>query len=141
MKHILAGLAVMGLAVVVGCNTSPTGGGGDAGGTFKLSGPTTATTVKHSTSETVKVSISKGKDFKEDVALTAQVLNPVDKEHNLKIDVEPKHWKPSDPAEVKVTATADDKTAAGDYTVQLTAKPAKGDATTVNIKFKVPEKK
>jgi uncharacterized membrane protein len=139
MKRIIAGFALVGLVVVVGCNTSPTGGGTDRAATFSLSAPPTSTTVKHGTSETVKVSISKGRDFKEDVDFTAEVINPADK--GLKVSVEPKHWKASDPTEVKVMATADDKTAAGDYTVRLTAKPAKGDATSVDIKFKVTEKK
>jgi uncharacterized membrane protein len=141
MKKIIAGFALAGLAVVVGCNTSPTGGGTDSGTSFKLSGPVTATTVKHGTSETVKVSITRGKEFKEDVNFTADVIDPASKDKSLKVRVEPSHWKASDPTEVKITATAEDKTAAGDYVVRLNAKPAKGEPTSVDIKFKVTEKK
>lgn len=139
MRKILASVAIVGLVVLAGCNTSQTGGGTPAEGTFKLKGPETSTTVKHGSTEKVKVNISKEKGFKEDITFTATVDKGADK--GLKVDVEPKHWKASDPTEVTVSVSADDKTAAGDYKVHLIGKPAKGTQTDVFLDVKVPEKK
>jgi hypothetical protein len=154
MKKICAGLAIAGLLALAGCNTSPTGGGGGVrttgphatsssgkpgtgGATFTLHGPALATTVKHGQTENIKVTIKKDRDFKEGITFS---VDPADAK-GLKIDVEPKMWKASDPAEVTVKVSADDKTPAGTHTFRLMATPERGDATSLPIEVKVPEKK
>jgi hypothetical protein len=142
MKAFWSSLAVVGLLVATGCNTSTTGGGtgpkGENVGTFKLKGPVTSTTVKHNSDETVKVTVDRSKDFKEDVAFSAAV-DPADK--GVTATVTPKDVKSGDPGEVSVKVHADEKAAKGDYTVKLTAKPAKGSSTELDFKVSVPEKK
>jgi hypothetical protein len=153
MKKLWTSLVVAGLLVFTGCNTSPTGGGnpnkntsnntkGETGhdATFKIKGPEnlTAHTVKHGATEKYKVTVSKGKDFKEDLAFTAKV-KPADK--GVTATVEPKSLKASDPAEVEVKVTATDKAAAGSYTIEVAATPANAsDHTGISFEVKVPEK-
>jgi len=146
MKPLLCALAVGSLVALVGCNASPTGGGttpgttqAGTGGTFKLVGPTGvgATEVKHGGDATIKVTVDRSSDFKEDVTLTATV-EPSDKGVKATAPATIKKGDPKE-AEIKVTAAAD--AAPGDYTVHVTGKPAKGEATTLNIKVKVPDKK
>jgi uncharacterized membrane protein len=138
MKTLCAGLMVVGLMALTGCNQSTTGGGGQAGGTFKLKGPVTSTTIKHGGQEVVDITVDNDKNFKEDVALTADV-NPADK--GVTAELDPKTVKAGDPKTAKLTIKASDKAAAGDYQVVVTGKPAKGDSTNVAVKVKVPEKK
>jgi uncharacterized membrane protein len=139
MKTFFASLAVAGLLVFTGCNSSPTGGQ-PAGGTFKLKGPSnvTDTEVKHGSEKTVEITIDAKTDFKEDISFTAQV-DPADK--GVTATVEPATVKASDPKKTEAKIKASDKAAAGEYRINVTGKPAKGEATTVTIKVKVPEKK
>jgi hypothetical protein len=141
MKKLCVGLVAASLIALVGCNTSPSAGGGkDAVGTFKLKGPsnTPATEVKHDSEKTVLVEVDASKEFKEDIHFTAAV-EPADK--GVTATVTPEKLKAADPKKVEVKIKATDKAAPGDYTVTVTGKPTKGDSTTVGIKVKVPEKK
>jgi uncharacterized membrane protein len=137
MKTLYASLMVASLAVITGCNMSTTGGTPGAGG-FRLKAPATSTTVKHSSQETVEITVSEDKIFKEDVALSA-VVEPDDK--GVTATLSPTTLKASDPKKADLTIKATDKAAPGDYNVIVTGKPTKGDSTTVTVKVKVPEKK
>lgn len=140
MKKILASVLVMGLVAFVGCNTSNTGGGPKAGGgTFTLKAPPGITTkdIKHGSDETFKVTLDKGKDFKEDVTLTAEV-KPGDK--GVSATVDPSTIKGGDATEANVKVSAKETAQDGDYTVTVTGKPAKGESTNVDIKVRVPKK-
>jgi hypothetical protein len=68
---------------------------------FKLKGPekVTAHTVKHKSSEDFKVTVDRGKDFKEDVAIKVAV-DPAGK--GVTATVEPADVKASAPGEVHV---------------------------------------
>lgn len=146
MKTLYSALVVVGLVALVGCNTSPPGGNTNPtdkaakADTFKLKGPEkmTAHTVKHNSTETYKVTVDKGKEFKEDIALSAMV-NPPDK--GVKAEVDPATWKASGPSDVSVKVIADDKAPAGNYKVTVTGKPTTGAPTSVDFDVKVPEKK
>jgi hypothetical protein len=147
MKTLVSSLVVAGLLVFTGCNTSPTGGGNPSSTgpqgkstTFTLHGPEklTAHTVKHKESHEFKVTVDKGKDFKETLSFSATV-EPADK--GVTATPEPKELKASDPAEVKVKVEVGDKAGAGEYKVTLTARPAVGQPTAVDWKVKVPEPK
>jgi uncharacterized membrane protein len=136
MKQFLSAAVVLGLLVFTGCNTSPTGGGGAAGGTFKLNGPETSTEVKQDSEKSVKITLDRKGDFKEDVKLSAAV-SPSDK--GVTASVKPGTIKTGDASDVEVAVKAS-KEARGDYTVTVTGTPAKGDKTSVDFKVKVPEK-
>jgi len=140
MRKLYAGVVVLGLLALVGCSSSPTGGGSEAGGTFKIKGaPATTTEIKHGDSKTFDLTVDKDKGFKEDITFSAKV-EPEDKK-GVKAEVDPKTWKASDPPDVHVKVTVSDDAPAGDYTVNVTATPSKGNPTPVSIKIKVPEKK
>lgn len=141
MKVVYTGLMVAGLLLATGCNQSPTGGKpGEPHGSFKLKGPanTPETTVKHGESVTKEITIDADKNFKEDLTFDAR-LDP--EEPGVTASVDPKVWKASEPKKIELHIKATDKAKTGEYTVHVTGKPAKGDATTVDVKFKVPEKK
>jgi hypothetical protein len=153
MKTWSCALLIAGLVAVVGCNTSPTGGGNPTSpaqpsknplsskpDTFTLKGPETLTahTVKHGSNQTFDITVDKGRDFKEDIHFTAHV-DPADK--GVKADVEPKAWTAAGPNTVKVSVSVDDKAPAGNYKVYVTGKPAVGTETAVHFDVKVPEKK
>jgi uncharacterized membrane protein len=138
MRKLFAGLALVGLTALAGChNTSATGGGTQTGGTFKFEAPMTATTVKHGATETIKVTVNK-KDFKDDIHLS---VVPDDTAKDMKVEVEPKTLKASDPGEVNLKVTTGDKTPPGEYKIKIIGKPSKGEATDSIVKIKVPEKK
>jgi uncharacterized membrane protein len=139
MKKLLTSAVVLSVLALTGCHASNTGGGGPAGGTFKLKGPTgvTATTVKHGGTKDVEITLDKGKDFKEAVTLTAEV-EPKDK--GVTAEVAPKTVKAGDPNKATVKVTAKETAADGDYTVTVTGKPDKGESSTLALKFKVPKK-
>jgi uncharacterized membrane protein len=138
MKTLCAGLMMAGALLVTGCTQSTTGGGAPGSGTFKLRGPATATDVKHGETKTVEITASEDKNFKEDVALSASV-EPADK--GVTAELDPKTIKASDPKKANLLIKATDKAVAGEYSVTVTGKPTKGDATTLVVKVKVPEKK
>ncbi len=147
MKTLLSGLAVAGLVVLSGCNTSPTGGGNPStvgpqgkSTTFTLKAPQNVTghTIKHKESEDFTVNVDKGKDFKEDVTFTAMV-DPADK--GVTATVEPKDLKASDPAQVKVKVSVGEKAPAGAYRINVKGQPKVGEPTTVGWEVKVPEPK
>jgi uncharacterized membrane protein len=128
----------VGLVALAGChNTSATGGGTQTGGTFKFEAPKMATTVKHGASETIKVKVDK-KDFKDDVHLS---VVPPEEAKDMKVEVDPKTLKASDPAEVNVKVTVGDKTPPGEYKIRIIGKPSKGAETDSIVIVKVPEKK
>lgn len=139
-KALYASLVTAGLLVVVGCNTSSTGGNpGQAGGTFKLEGPgnTPETSVKQGETVVKDINVKPEKNFKEDVALAATV-EPADKGVTAKL--EPMAWKAGEPKPVKLHITASDKADAGEYTIRVKGTPAKGSPTEVDVKIKVKAK-
>ncbi len=137
MKALCTSLMVASLAVLLGCNPSTTGGT-PGGGTFKLKGPATSTTVKHGETKTVEIDVSADKNFKEDVALTATVDKP---DAGIKTELKPTTVKGSDPKKAELAITVGDETPAGEYVITVTGKPTKGAPTNVDVKVKVPEKK
>jgi uncharacterized membrane protein len=138
MRKLFAGLAIVGLVALAGCHTtSATGGGTQTGGTFKFEAPMTATTVKHGATEAIKVKVDK-KDFKDDIHLS---VVPDETAKDMKVELEPKTLKASDPGEVNLKVTAGDKTPPGEYKIKVIGKPTKGAETDSIVKVKVPEKK
>lgn len=138
MRTLFAGLLMTGLVALTGCTQSTTGGGGSAGGTFKLRGPATSTDVKHGEKKNIEITVSEDKNFKEDITLTASI-SPADK--GVTAELDPQTIKASDQKKTNLIVHATDKAAQGKYTVTVTGKPAKGNPTSVNVEIKVPEKK
>ncbi|MFO0842667.1 MAG: NEW3 domain-containing protein [Gemmataceae bacterium] len=141
MLRTLTAAALVAVAGLVGCNTSEPGGKTSdktpSKATFNISGPSAATapTIKQGDRQTVKLTLNRGNDFKEDVSLS------VDAPTGLSVDLDPKKVKASDAKEVTATITAAKDAAVGDHTVKVTAKPETGNSTSVDFKVKVEGKK
>jgi len=141
----------VGLFAAIGCDTHSTPGGpgattgpntgsahkplvGQADDTFTLSTPTLSTSIKQGEAKTVKISIKRGKNFSEDVALkldgmpkgvTAEPANP-----------QIKHGED----ETAVAFKAADDAALGDFTIKVTGHPSKGGDATSEFKITVTKK-
>jgi hypothetical protein len=152
MKSLFSLFIVAPLVCALGCNSSPPGGPnaskpdankslsekahdagiGTAENTFRISLPTLETGLKQGETKAVKISISRGKNFDQDVNLalsglpkgvTATPASPVIKASDKEIDV---------------SFVADKDAAVGNHTVHVTATPAKdGAATSADLKIEV----
>src|SRR5207253_4762472 len=124
MKHVLCWLC--GLLLLsggtLGCNRSPKGGEGKE--TFRLSGPTTSTTIVQGQSAPVTITIRPSKSFKEHVKLEARPL-----EDGLQVTLDQNDVKANgENQDVKLTVTAASDATEGKHTVKITARPEKGEA-------------
>ena len=122
----------------IGCNKSPEGGTAGTNSSFTITAPTVPTTIKQDNKETVKLSLSRGSEFKKDVKLS---VAPVDK---LKLDLNKTEIKASDatPAEFTITISPAKDAPVADYKVKVTGTPeGGGTATSVEFTVKVAENK
>jgi uncharacterized membrane protein len=134
------GLTLSALAAVlfVGCNQSPEGGapGNNNRGGFTISAPTLATTIKQDNSETVKISLSRDKDFKQNVKLSATAPDKIKAEFVDKATV-----TPADPNDVAMKITVAGDAPLGDHVIKVTGTPDTGAPTSVDVKVTVDSKK
>jgi len=115
---------------LIGCNKSPEGAAPGTSGSFTISGPT-PTTIKQDNKETLKLSLDRKSDFKQDVKLS--VTPP---EH-LKAELNKDTIKASEPADFTLTVTVAKDAALGDHVIKVTATPTSGTATSLDVKVKV----
>jgi uncharacterized membrane protein len=127
-------LACSVLLSVVGCNESKPGGPGAShssdklvgkpADSFTVSAPATATNVKQGEKNTLKFSIHRGKDFKQDVRLSF--------EGGKKLTFDPRsaESKASDSGDVSVSVMSDDDAPLGKQTITVKAKPEEGGSET-----------
>ena len=132
------------LLVICGCNEGTPGGSGvrtdtrtqgqvankpvigEARETFSLKPPMTSTSLKQGETKTASVAIQRGTDFDEDVKVTfSNVPNGV--------VVEPANsiLRHGD-KEMKISISAADDAALGNFTVKVTGQPSKGGPDAVN---------
>lgn len=131
MRRVLS-LAALAAVLTVGCNKSPEGGTPGTSSSFKISGPATATTIKQDNAESVKVSLDRGKDFKQAVKLAA--TSPSDK---VKAELNKTEFKPGDPADAVLKVTVAKDAPLGEHVLKVTGTPEGGTATSVDVKVKV----
>ena len=143
MKTALAAVLIVMLATVVGCNQGTTGGPGasdpNAGkpgygqveDSFNLSVPLLPVAMKQGEKKTAAISINRGKNFDEEVALRFSDL--------------PKgvSMEPSSPlirhgdTEAKLTFSSSKAAALGSFTILVTGHPTKGQDATTELKMSV----
>jgi len=144
-------LAACSLAALVGCNKSEPGGVTKPSGTttthggtttsgkastsqsFKISAPTGASNIKQGATETYKVTLDRGSDFKDDVTLTFTAPEGA----KLKVEPMTKTVKASEDKTVSVTVTADKDSPLGKHSIKVDGKPATGESTSVNFDVEV----
>lgn len=152
MKVLYAVLFVTPVLCLLGCNESPPGGPnaakpnanktvaektrdatgvGTAEDTFKISVPTLETGIKQGERKTVKIGISRGKNFEQDVKLDFGKL-PAGVSATPATPMLTTNTK-----EVEVTLEASKDAAIGEYTIPVTATPAQGAPTSAEMKIEV----
>ena len=138
MKRILMSAVVLAAAGLLGCNQSERGGkiSDKTPGkqTFTISAPNTSTTIKQGEKHAVKLTLDRGKEFKETVTLNA------DPSTGLSVDLDPKKVKPGDPEAVTAMVSVGKDAKEGDHMVKVTAKPETGNAVDVEFKVTVAKK-
>jgi len=143
MNRIACVVTALALGALVGCNTSPPGGsppaaGGQRSTSFKLKAPLTSTSIKQGETQTVKLSVDRGKDFKEDVHLKVELM---DNPKGIKVEPADPVVKASDKEDLALKVTADKDAAIGEHTIRITGVPETGVAAPVEFKVTVKENK
>jgi uncharacterized membrane protein len=135
MKKLIAGVAVVALLVVVGCDTKgkiDTNGGPTAAAAFSIKAPATMPEVKPGEKQDVKLAIERGKDFKDEMTLKFEAPKGVSVEPETKA-------VPATEKEIAVKVAAAADAPEGKQTVTITATPKTGKVVTA--KFDVNVKK
>ena len=122
----------------LGCNKSPEGGSAGTHNSFTITAPTMSTTIKQDNKESVKLSLSRGSEFKRDVKLSVAAIDKM----KLELNKDTVKASEASPAEFTVTITPDKDAPASDYKVKVTGTPdGSGSPTTVEFTVKVAENK
>jgi uncharacterized membrane protein len=147
MKRLLAGLLATGLLALTGCGSPGTPGGpgatnpsvkkpmvGQAEEAFSLSVPALSTGIKQGEMKALSISIKRGKNFDEDVALAFGEMPK-----GLTIEPAKPVIKHGD-SEVNLSLKAADDAALGDFTIKVTGSPKKGAEASNDFKVTVHKK-
>lgn len=155
VRDLFLAAALPAALVLIGCGpTSNTGGGGthkdtahdsshdsgkgdDKADKFTLEGPAGIQPygLKQGESKTYDIKVNKGKEFKEDVTLSFE--GPKE----LEVTMTDKKVAKSTDGKAQFTVKAADKAPVGEHTIKVTGKPESGPSTSLELKFKVEEKK
>jgi len=127
-------LAALVAVLIVGCNKSPEGGVPGTGNAFTITGPsaTMSTTIKQDNTESVKLTLNRGKDFKQNVKLA--VASPSDK---VKTELNKTTVTPADPGDVILKIIVAKDAPLGDHILKVTGTPEGGTPTSVDVKINV----
>ena len=147
MRMLLVGLVGISLAVAIGCSGQGTSGGpgktnttqkepiiGQGEETFSLHTPMLSTHLKQGEQKQIDISIKRGKNFQEDVALKFEGLPK-----GVTADPAAPAIKHSD-GEAKVTLKAADDAATGDFEVKVIGHPTKGTEAGNTFKLTIDKK-
>ncbi len=136
MKSFIATAAALALAISpVACNKSPEGGNPGTKDSFKLSGPTLATSLKQGETKKVDIKLARGSDFKKSVKL--ETTAPKGIKATITDTV-----KSSDPEDAVLTIEADKDAPVGDaMPIIVTATPEGGVVTKLEVKVTVTASK
>lgn len=135
MRTLIVGLLAGTLAILTGCTKDPNAGNAKAD-SFEVKAPAATTALKQGESKTVKLTVERGKDFKQTVKLTADGLAK-----GIKIELARAELKAGDPNEIEMKLTAEEQAAPGEAKITVKATPEKGDAKSIEVKVSVEEVK
>jgi hypothetical protein len=135
MKNAIAIVMALVLATVSGCqSSSPRGGSAFTDEGFKVAVPTLTTEIKQGETQSVTISLERGKYFKQDVKLQIEASKG--------ISIEPTSLviKASDKPEVQIRIAAAQDAAIGEYSVSVKGTPKTGEpaSTAFNVKVVSP---
>jgi uncharacterized membrane protein len=132
MRTLIVGLLAGAVAVLTGCTKEPNG----KADSFEVKAPALTTALKPGESKIVKLTLERGKEFKQTVKLTADGAGK-----GIKVELPRSEVKAGDPGEIEMKLTAEEQAAPGDAKVTLKATPEKGEAKSVEVKVSVEESK
>ena len=118
----------------IACNKSPEGGSPGTDDSFKLAGGTIPSAIKQGDTESVKVSVERGKNFHKSVRLEAKAP---DKIH---VSLDRNLVKDGESPDVNLKVHPADEAAAGDYKVTVTGTTDNGSPTNLELTVKVIKK-
>jgi len=132
MKIVSCCIGALLFVTAFGCTKrSEPGGGSDRASSFKLSGPSSTTSIKQGETQTETIKIERGKDFKQAIVLNAEPP------FGVHAELSSTNNKASEKGEVNLKLTASDKAEVGEHTVYVTGTPDNGIATKLELKIKV----
>lgn len=119
----------------IACNKSPEGGTPGTDDSFKLAGGTPIpNAIKQGDTESVKVSVERGKNFHKSVRLEAK--GP----EKIHVSLDRNLVKDGESPDVNVKVHPADDAAAGDYKVTVTGTTDNGSPTNLELTVKVTKK-
>lgn len=123
---------MLSLVFFVGCQSSSSRGGSVLTGQgFKVAAPTFATQIKQGETQSVPISLIRGKYFKQDVKLQ------IDTSAGLSVDPTGVTVKASDSPDLQLRIAAAQNAALGEYRVSVRAVPPEGEPTSTVFSVKV----
>jgi hypothetical protein len=128
MKRISAIVLVFAFLPFAGCNRTSNEGGGEGKDTFTVTPPRVAPTVRQGETQKETLTLNRGADFKKDVTFSPQTLP-----EGVKVEFEPPTVKAGDKAETEMIIKAAKDAPEGDAKIKVTAKPATGKETVVEV--------
>ncbi len=148
IQILTAAAGVTAALFAAGCgNTSPTGGGGTSGGTnpttgkvekattFSFKGPAITPSMTQGEKKNVVLTLDRGNDFRDTVKFSAEAPK------GLKVEFPKASVAAGEPADVTMAVEAAADAAVAEHTIKVTATPATGKATDLDVKVKVDAKK
>jgi uncharacterized membrane protein len=119
--------------VAAGCNTSP-GGIPGTDDSFKLEGGKTPISIKQGDSQSVKITVDRGKNFHKSVRLSAEPAEKITASFDRDL------VKDGEPQDVNVKIHPAEDAPPGDYTVTLTGSSDTGSPARLRLAVKVVKK-
>lgn len=118
-------------AMFVGCKTKSEEGGGAGDDTFKIAVPAMTTNIKQGEIQTVRVTLERGKGFKQPVKL--EMKAPA----GLQVEPNDTTVQPGDKGDLQVKITAAVDAALGEHMIMVKGTPDKGESTETEFKITV----
>jgi hypothetical protein len=132
MKTAMTSVLLLSLAAMVGCqSSSPRGGSVLTGEGFKIAAPVFATEIKQGETQSVPVTLERGKYFKQDVKLQ------IETSAGLSVDPTSVIIKASDNPALQLRIAAAQNAALGEYRVSVRGVPKTGEPTSTVFSGKV----
>jgi len=132
MNKTIVSVLMAALATMVGCQSSSQSGGSVIKGEgFKIAAPMFATEIKQGETQSIPVSLERGKSFKQDVNLKVETST------GLGVDPSSVTIKASDKPDVQLRIAADQNAALGEYRVIVRGIPKAGAPTSTIFNVKV----
>jgi uncharacterized membrane protein len=132
MKTAISVVLMVSLAAMVGCqSSSPRGGSVRTGEGFKIVAPTFATEIKQGQTQSIPLSVERGKYFKQDVKLQ------IETSAGITVDPTSVIIKASDNPALQLRIAAAQNAALGEYRVSVRGTPKTGEMTSTVFSVKV----